>query len=107
MNRWTTVVAISLLATACTLGAVSVALAGEPLAVGSGCMNCHNLNKRLVGPSFKEIAAANVTKDGARVILAGKILNGSTGSWGAIPMPPNSVSQADAESLAKWILTVK
>ena len=80
----------------------------EKLAIDHGCFNCHRVNAKMVGPSFMSIAAANIKKEGAREILSGKILKGSTGSWGLIPMAANyNIPVSDAEILARWILTIK
>ncbi len=95
------------------LAASAVLLAGNvqasaDLAKDSGCLNCHSVDTKLVGPSLKDIAAKYAGQDGAADMLAGKIKNGSNGVWGAIPMPPNAnVSDENAKVLADFILTLK
>lgn len=74
------------------------------LATRQGCMGCHAIERKLVGPTFKEVAARYASKNmGAQ--LAHRIRAGGSGQWGAIPMPPQSqLSGTDARSLADWIL---
>lgn len=73
-----------------------------------GCMGCHSLDKRIVGPSFKEVAARYKDDAGATQRLAAKIRGGGKGAWGSVPMPPNTgVSEADASALASWVLEQK
>jgi cytochrome c len=81
--------------------------ADQNLAQSMGCMNCHKVEGKLIGPSFQNIAAIRVYST-ASLDLTAKIRNGSAGAWGKIPMPPNAhVSEQDAEILAKWILSTK
>ncbi|HEX9396510.1 MAG TPA: c-type cytochrome [Burkholderiales bacterium] len=69
------------------------------------CSGCHALDRRVVGPSFKEIAARYGSDAKAVAALIKKVRDGSRGTWGPVPMPPNSgVSEADARTLAGWIL---
>lgn len=78
------------------------------LAASSGCMNCHQVETKTVGPALKDIAAKYAGQEGAAEMLAGKIKNGSNGVWGPIPMPPNAhVSDENAKVLAEFILTLK
>jgi cytochrome c len=87
---------------------VGTAQASQELAQGSGCMNCHMLDKKMVGPGLKDIAAKYKGDAGAATKLAEKITKGSNGVWGPIPMPPNAgVSEANAKTLAQWILSLK
>jgi cytochrome c len=71
------------------------------------CQACHTVDKKLVGPSFKEIAAKYAGDSTAPAKLAQKIKTGGSGVWGAIPMPPNNVPDADLKTLADWILAQK
>lgn len=74
----------------------------------NACTACHQTDKRVVGPSFKEIAAKYGSDSGAAAKLAGKIKQGSSGVWGAVPMPPNAaISDADLQQLVGWILQQK
>ena len=94
-----------LLATAVALPAAS--MASEELAQKSNCLACHQVEAKLVGPSFKEIAEMYSGQDGAADELAGKIKNGSSGVWGQIPMPPNpAVSDDDIKTLVDWVLSL-
>ena len=86
----------------------SAALASAELAKAKNCMACHAMDKKLVGPAYKEVAAKYASDKGAVAKLAKKIREGGTGVWGQVPMPANpQVSEADAQTLAKWVLTVK
>jgi len=72
----------------------------------NGCMGCHSLDNKVVGPSFREVARRYSPAEAPH--LASKIRDGSQGAWGQIPMPPNpGVSPGDAEQLAKWVLGQK
>ena len=85
-----------------------VAQANADLAKNSGCLNCHNVDTKLVGPSLKDIAAKYADQADASAYLADKIVKGSNGVWGPIPMPPNAAVSADnAKVLADFILTLK
>ena len=83
------------------------AVASEELAKAKNCMSCHTFDKKIVGPSYKDVATKRKAEKGADVALAGKIKNGSKGEWGMVPMPPNNVTEAEAATLAKWILSLK
>jgi cytochrome c len=87
---------------------VGTAQANADLAKSSGCMNCHTIDKKLVGPAYKDVAAKYKNDPNAEAYLAEKIKKGSNGVWGPIPMPPNTnVSDANIKALAAWILTLK
>ena len=84
------------------------AFANQELAQKKNCMACHAVDKKLVGPAYKEVAAKYAKDKDAYKKLAEKIVKGGSGVWGPVPMPANTqVSPAEAETLAKWILTVK
>ncbi|MDR1969323.1 MAG: c-type cytochrome [Burkholderiaceae bacterium] len=83
------------------------ALANADLAKAKNCLTCHAADKKIVGPSYKDIAAKRAGEKGADVALAAKIKNGSKDEWGQVPMPPNNVTDAEALTLAKWVLTHK
>jgi cytochrome c len=89
------------------LGAGFAAQADEALAKAKNCTTCHSVDKKIVGPSYKDIAAKRASEKGAEAALAGKIKNGSKGEWGQVPMPPNAVSDAEGATLAKWVLSFK
>jgi cytochrome c len=84
------------------------AAASEELAKKHACFACHTLDKKLVGPSYKEVAAKYRSDKAAGAKLAEKVKNGSQGVWGNVPMPPNSaVPDADVKALVSWILSQK
>jgi cytochrome c len=71
-------------------------------------MSCHAVEAKVLGPSFKEIAAKYKDSPGAADQLASKIRLGGGGVWGAVKMPANTqVSEADAKKLAAWVLSVR
>jgi cytochrome c len=81
------------------------AFANKDLATKSGCMACHAVDKKLVGPSYQDVAKKYAGNAGAVKLLAEKVKKGGTGTWGQIPMPPNAaVSDANIEVLVKWVL---
>lgn len=84
-----------------------VAQADLALAQKKNCMACHATDKKVVGPSYKDVAAKYAKDKGAAAKLAEKITKGSTGTWGPVPMPPNAVTADEAKQLAAWVLTVK
>ncbi|MEO7559606.1 MAG: c-type cytochrome [Nitrosospira sp.] len=87
---------------------VGTAQANADLAKASGCMNCHTVDKKLVGPALKDIAAKYKDNAGAQAQLEEKVKKGSTGVWGPIAMPPNSnVSDANIKTLVSFILSLK
>jgi cytochrome c len=85
---------------------VGAAHASADLAKSKNCLACHAVDKKLVGPAFKDVAARYTQKDVAQ--LAATIRKGGVGKWGPIPMPANSqVSEAEATALATWVLKQK
>jgi len=95
--------ALALLVAAPVLGQ-----ADQALATSKNCMACHATDKKLVGPSYKEVAAKYGGQAGAADKLAVKIVSGGAGVWGPVPMPANAqVNAADAKKLANWILSLK
>jgi cytochrome c len=88
--------------------APAAALADEALAQKNGCLACHSVDKKIVGPSYKEVAAKYRNDKDAQARLEKKVKAGGQGVWGAIPMPPNgAASDADIKALVKWILSLK
>ena len=84
------------------------AMADEALAKAKNCMACHAVDKKLVGPSYKDVAKKYAGDAKAVDMLATKIQKGGAGVWGAIPMPANpQVSDAEAKKLSAWILGMK
>ena len=86
----------------------SPAMADLKLATSKNCVACHAVDKKLVGPSYKDVAKKYAGQAGAADKLAVKIVKGGGGVWGVIPMPANEqVSAGDAKSLANWVLSLK
>jgi len=84
------------------------AKAGEALARSSGCLACHTVDRKLVGPGFREIADRYRADKGAAPSLVQNVKAGSKGVWGDIPMPPNGhVRDADLKTIVDWILSIK
>lgn len=78
------------------------------LAQKSACMSCHGVDKKIVGPGYKDVAAKYKGDKGAAAKLAAKVKAGGKGVWGEVPMPPNAgVKDEDIKSLVNWILTRK
>lgn len=86
-------------------GPAAAADTNMELAQKSGCLACHAVDKKVVGPSYKDIAAKYKGDKGAEANLVQKVLKGGSGVWGQIPMPPNHVTEPQAQQLVKWILT--
>ena len=98
---------IAILVTSTLLMSTS-AFANPELAEKKGCLACHAVDAKRIGPSYKEVAAKYADDKKAVAVLATKVRKGGGGVWGAIPMPANpQVSDAEAKKLVEWILTVK
>ena len=98
----------ALLVAALGLAAAAPALADLALATSKNCMSCHAVDRKILGPSFKEVAAKYKDNKGAADMLAAKIVKGGSGVWGAVPMPANpQVNEAEAKQLVQWILSTK
>ena len=96
----------TLITLAMTLSIAAPALADQALATAKNCMACHAVDKKLVGPSYKDVAAKYAGQKDAVDKLAAKIVKGGAGVWGPVPMPANAqVNEADAKKLAAWVLT--
>jgi cytochrome c len=84
------------------------AVANEELAKKNACTACHAVDKKIVGPAFKEVAAKYRNDKTAEAKLVKKVKEGGVGVWGQVPMPPNStVSDKDIQTLVKWVLSLK
>ena len=91
-------------------GAVAsqAAMANADLAKAKNCMACHAVANKLVGPAYKDVAAKYAGQKDAEAKLVAKVMKGGSGVWGAIPMPANpQVSEAEAHTLVKWVLSQK
>jgi cytochrome c len=88
--------------------AATPAMANLELAKKSNCMACHAVDKKVVGPAYQDVAKKYAGDKNAAATLAKRIKGGTAANggekWGTIPMPPNAVSDADATTLAKWVL---
>ena len=91
------------LAAAAAVPASLPAHAQEELAKKHACLACHAIDKKLVGPAYKDVAAKYRGDAGAEAKLVDKVKKGSQGTWGQVPMPPNS----NVRALVKWILSQK
>ena len=96
------------------LAAALVALGASPafaqadLAQKKNCMACHAVDKKVLGPAYKDVAAKYKADKDAATKLAAKVKAGGQGVWGPVPMPPNAqVPDADIKTLVAWILTLK
>lgn len=91
-----------------TSAQTAASMAGDALAdlaKRKACLTCHSVDKRIVGPAFKEIAARYRGQDGIDAKLLQKVRRGSSGAWGPIPMPPNpDLAESDAQALVQWVL---
>lgn len=81
--------------------------ADEALAKAKNCMACHQIDKKVVGPSYKDVAAKYKGDAKAPAMLAEKVIKGGSGTWGPTPMPPNGVTPDEAKKLVAWVLAQK
>jgi cytochrome c len=94
-----------LAAAAALLSGVAAADDNEALAKKHNCLACHSIDKKGVGPAYKEIAKKYKGQAGMQAKLAEKVKKGGAGVWGQIPMPPNAaVPDKDVKELVEWIL---
>ena len=107
MNKMKTMVLAASTA-ALSLGAMATASADAlALATKSGCMACHQVENKVVGPAYKEVAAKYKGQEGAVDMLSAKVKAGGAGVWGPVPMPPNvAVSDEDIKTIVTWIMTL-
>ena len=84
------------------------ASAAEELAKKDGCLLCHAVDKKVVGPAYKEVAAKYKGDKNMEAKLIEKVKKGGSGVWGQIPMPPNSpqVKDEDIKTIVQWILSL-
>ena len=96
------------LAALTAVAATAPAMADEAMAKAKNCMACHALDKKLVGPAYKEVAAKYAGQADAEAMLVTKVQKGGVGAWGKVPMPPNpQVNDAEAKALVHWVLSLK
>lgn len=100
---------LAALATAAAATALSTpAMADLQLATAKNCMACHAVDKKLVGPSYKDVAAKYAGQKDALEKLSAKVMKGGSGVWGPVPMPANAQVNADeSKKLVAWILEQK
>jgi cytochrome c len=101
---------VTLTQLAIALAAVAAApvFADQALATAKNCMACHAVDKKVVGPGYREVAAKYAGQKDAVDKLAGKILKGGAGVFGVVPMPANTqVNEAEAKKLAAWVLSFR
>ncbi len=83
------------------------AKAAEALAQKSGCLACHAVEKKVLGPSYKDVAAKYKGDKGAEAKLAAKVKAGGSGVWGPVPMPPHpQVKDEDIKTIISWVLSL-
>lgn len=87
--------------------AAGQAHADEAMAKAKNCMACHTIDKKLVGPAYKEVAAKYRGQKDAVAKLSEKVIKGGSGVWGNVPMAPNNVTPDEAKQLVTWILSLK
>ena len=81
---------------------------GLALVAGSDCLTCHKTSEKNIGPAYKEVAAKYENTEENVKMLAGKIIKGGSGNWGAIPMTPHpQLKQEDVEAMVKYIFLLK
>lgn len=98
----------ALLALALAAAASSPAFAQLELAQQKNCLTCHSVDKKVVGPAYKDVAAKYAGDKTAVDKLTQKVMKGGSGVWGQVPMPANpQVSEAEAKKLVQWVLSLK
>ena len=97
-----------LIAAALTVATTSTMADTLALAKANACLACHAIDKKVLGPAFKDVAAKYAGRKDAVEYLTAKIKNGGAGVWGPIPMPAQArITDAQAKELAQWILEAK
>lgn len=101
-------IALAVMSAAAAMTIAAPAMADEALAKAKNCMACHTVDKKVVGPAYKEVAKKYAGDAKAADMLATKVIKGGQGAWGPVPMPANAqVSEAEAKKLVAWILSLK
>jgi cytochrome c len=99
---------LAVLTIAATFAVSGPAFADEALAKAKNCMACHAVDKKVVGPSYKDVAKKYAADAKAADILAAKIIKGGAGVWGPVPMPANAqVNEAESKKLVAWVMSFK
>ncbi len=98
----------TLMTLAMALSVAAPAMADEALAKSKNCMACHSIDKKLVGPSYKDVAKKYAGQKDAEATLVTHVMKGSKGVWGPVPMPANAnVNEAEAKQLVTWVMSLK
>jgi cytochrome c len=99
---------LAVLSVAAGIAVTSPAFADEALAKAKNCMACHAIDKKVVGPAYKDVAKKYAGDAKAADVLAAKVVKGGSGVWGPVPMPANAqVNDAEAKKLVAWVLSQK
>jgi cytochrome c len=99
---------LAVLSVATTFAVTSPAFADEALAKAKNCMACHAVDKKVVGPAYKDVAKKYAGDAKAAAMLTTKVIKGGAGVWGPVPMPANAqVNEAESKKLVAWILAMK
>ncbi|KAF1050615.1 MAG: Cytochrome c-551 [Stenotrophomonas maltophilia] len=85
----------------------AIASTAEELFKAKACVACHAVDHKLIGPAFHDVGAKYAAQPDGTAHIANSIRTGSTNNWGPMPMPPNAVSEEEAQTLAEWIVTLK
>jgi cytochrome c len=108
MKQLATILGAAAAAVSISLAASLPAMASEELAKKHNCLACHSVDKKIVGPAYKDVAAKYRGDKNAEAMLFEKVKKGGVGTWGQIPMPPNAtVPDEDIKALVKWVLSLK
>jgi cytochrome c len=104
-------IAITFATAGCLLSSAAMAVTeaeAMDIAKKNGCLACHQLDKKLVGPAWREVGAKYAGQADAEAMLLTKVKKGGKGVWGPVPMPPNAtVKDADIKTLVQFVLTLK
>jgi cytochrome c len=98
---------LSVLLVALLLNSAASAADPQSLAQSKGCLSCHAVDAKLVGPAYKDVAKKYAGDKGAEDRLVQKVVKGGSGIWGQIPMPGGMATEAEARVLVKWVLGLK
>ena len=88
-------------------GLAGQAAASPELAKSKNCMGCHAVERKMVGPAYKDVAKKYAGQKDAEATLVTHVMKGSKDVWGPVPMPPNNVTEAEAKKLVAWVLSLK
>ena len=80
---------------------------GQALAQSKGCLSCHAVDAKVVGPAYKDVAKKYANDKGAEDRLVQKVVKGGSGVWGTMPMPGGMATETEARVLVKWVLGLK